>query len=128
MLQEGALARRFDVIVVTDLTRLSRSQGDVSKMIDRLIVKGICVVGVQDGYDSARRGHKLQAGLPGILGEAFRDMVKDRTYATLESGANAGRPTGGHAYSYRDGKIDRGGAERSPHSISGADRKRRQRR
>ena len=29
----------------------------------------------------ARRGHKLQAGLAGIIGEAFREMVKDRTYA-----------------------------------------------
>jgi DNA invertase Pin-like site-specific DNA recombinase len=54
-LQDAALARRFDVIVVTDLTRLSRSQGDLSKMIDRLTVKGIRVIGVQDGYDSARR-------------------------------------------------------------------------
>lgn len=67
MLQEGALARRFDVIVVTDLTRLSRSQGDLSKMIDRLTAEAIRVVGVQDGYDSARRGHKLQAGLSGII-------------------------------------------------------------
>ena len=109
-LQEGALARRFDVIVVTDLTRLSRSQGDLSKMIDRLTVKGIRVIGVQDGYDSARRGHKLQAGLSGIIGEAFREMVKDRTYAALESRAKAGRPTGGRAYGYRDSKIDRGEA------------------
>jgi DNA invertase Pin-like site-specific DNA recombinase len=90
-LREDALARRFDVIVVTDLTRLSRSQGDLSKMIDRLTVKGIRVIGVQDGYDSARRGHKLQAGLSGIIGEAFREMVKDRTYAALESRAKAGR-------------------------------------
>lgn len=109
-LQDAALTRRFDVIVVTDLTRLSRSQGDLSKMIDRLTVKGIRVIGVQDGYDSARRGHKLQAGLSGIIGEAFREMVKDRTYAALESRAKAGRPTGGRAYGYRDGKIDRGEA------------------
>jgi DNA invertase Pin-like site-specific DNA recombinase len=56
-------------------------------MIDRLVAKGIRVVGVQDGYESTRRGHKLQAGLSGIIGEAFREMVKDRTYAALESRA-----------------------------------------
>jgi site-specific DNA recombinase len=89
MLQEGALARRFDAVVVTDLSRLSRSQGDLSKMIDRLSAKGVRVIGVQDGYDSTRRGHKLQAGLSGIIGEAFREMVKDRTYAALESRAKA---------------------------------------
>ncbi len=61
---------------------------------------------MQDGYDSARRGHKLQAGLSGIIGEAFREMVKDRTYAALESRAKENRPTGGRAYGYRDGAID----------------------
>jgi len=109
-LQESAFARRVDAILVTDLSRLSRSQGDLSKMIDRLVMKGIRVVGVQDGYDSARRGHKLQAGLSGIIGEAFREMVKDRTYAALESRARGKRATGGRAYGYRDGKVDRGEA------------------
>jgi site-specific DNA recombinase len=109
-LQEAALARRFDVLLVTDLSRLSRSQGDLSKMIDRLVAKGVRVVGVQDGYDSARRGHKLQAGLSGIIGEAFREMVKDRTYAALESRAKEGRATGGRAYGYHDGVVDKGEA------------------
>ena len=84
-LQEAAFAGRCNVVLVTDLSRLSRSQGDLSKMIDRLVAKGARIVGVQDGYDSLRRGHKLQAGLSGIIGEAFREMVKDRTYAALES-------------------------------------------
>jgi site-specific DNA recombinase len=109
-LQEAAFARRFDVLLVTDLSRLSRSQGDLSKMIDRLVAKGVRVIGVQDGYDSARRGHKLQAGLSGIIGEAFREMVKDRTYAALESRARDKRATGGRAYGYRNGKVDAGEA------------------
>jgi site-specific DNA recombinase len=104
-LQEAALARRLDAVLVTDLSRLSRSNGDLSKMIDRLVAKGIRVIGVQDGYDSARRGHKLQAGLSGIIGEAFREMVKDRTYAALESRAKAGTATGGRAYGYHEGVI-----------------------
>jgi site-specific DNA recombinase len=109
-LQEAALARRVDVVLVTDLSRLSRSQGDLSKMIDRLVAKGVRVIGVQDGYDSSRRGHKLQAGLSGIIGEAFREMVKDRTYAALETRAKDGRATGGRAYGYRDGEVDKGEA------------------
>lgn len=48
-LQEAALARRLDVVLVTDLSRLSRSNGDLSKMIDRLVSKGVRVIGVQDG-------------------------------------------------------------------------------
>ncbi len=105
-MQEAALARRFDVLLVTDLTRLSRSNGDLSKMIDRLVAKGIRVIGVQDGYDSARRGHKLQAGLSGIIGEAFRDMIRDRTHAALESRAKEQRPTGGKCYGYRGNAVN----------------------
>ena len=82
MLQDGALALRFDVVVAIDLSRLSRSQGDLSKMIDRLTAKGVRVIGVQDGYDSARRGHKLQAGLSGIIGmgSAIRVIVRNERY------------------------------------------------
>jgi DNA invertase Pin-like site-specific DNA recombinase len=74
------------------------------------VARGIRVVGVQDGYDSARRGHKLQAGLSGIIGEAFREMIKDRTYTTLETRARANRPTGSRAFGYRDGKVDEAAA------------------
>ncbi len=109
-LQQAAFEGRVDAVLVTDLSRLSRSQGDLSKMIDRFVAKGIRVIGVQDGYDSARRGHKLQAGLSGIIGEAFREMVKDRTYAALDSRAKEKRATGGRAYGYRDGKVDKGEA------------------
>lgn len=109
-LLEALLARRFDVLLVTDLSRLSRSIGDLNKAIDRLVAKGVRVIGVQDGYDTARRGHKLQAGLSGIIGEAFREMVKDRTYAALETRAKQGRATGGRAYGYREGQVDKGEA------------------
>ena len=102
---EAAFAHRFDILLVTDLSRLSRSNGDLSKMIDRLVARGIRVVGVQDGYDSTRRGHKLQAGLTGIIGEAFRDMVRDRTRSALESRAKDQRPTGGKCYGYSDGAV-----------------------
>src|SRR5688500_18611518 len=104
-MQEAALARRFDVLLVTDLSRLSRSNGDLAKLIDRLVSKGVRIIGVQDGYDSARDGHKLQAGLSGIMGEAFREMVRDRTHAALETRAKERRPTGGKCYGYRQNAV-----------------------
>jgi site-specific DNA recombinase len=103
---QALLAGGFDVIAVMDLTRLSRSQGDLPKIIDRLVHRGTRIVGVQDGYDSARKGHKLQCGLSGIIGEAFRDMVGEKTYTALQSRALMGKPTGGRAYGYRDGEAE----------------------
>lgn len=76
------------------------------KIIDRLVHRGVRVVGVQDGYDSARKGHKLQAGLSGIIGEAFREMIAEKTFSALESRAHRGQPTGGRAYGYRDGEAE----------------------
>lgn len=104
-LREALLARRVDVVLVTDLSRLSRSTGDLNKEIDRFVARGVRVVGVQEGYDSARKGHKLQAGLSGMMGEAFREMVKERTYAALHTRARDGRPTGGKCYGYSDSKV-----------------------
>ena len=89
---------------VMDLTQLSRSQADLPKLIDRLVHRGVRVVGVQDGYDSARKGHKLQAGLTGIMGEAFREMISEKTYSALESRAQRGESAGGVSYGYRDGE------------------------
>lgn len=104
-LMEAGLGGRFQVLLITDLSRLSRSNGDLSKMIDRLVAARIRVIGVQDGYDSDRRGHKLQAGLSGIIGEAFRDMVRDRTRTALETRAKDRRPTGGKCYGYCNGSV-----------------------
>jgi len=68
---QTALARRLDV-VVTDLSRLSRSQGDLSKVIDRLVVKGIRVIGVQDSYMLGRRGDPRRRGEPATELRAMR--------------------------------------------------------
>jgi site-specific DNA recombinase len=97
---QALLIAQVDVVLVMDLTRLSRSQADLPKLIDRFMHRGVRVVGAQDGYDSARKGHKLQAGLAGIIGESFREMISDRTYAALESRAIKGAKTGGRAYGY----------------------------
>ena len=97
---QALLAGDFDLVAVMDLSRLSRSQGDLPKIIDRLVHRGARIVGVQDGYDSARKGHKLQCGLSGIIGEAFREMCSEKTYSALESRALVGKPAGGRSFGY----------------------------
>jgi site-specific DNA recombinase len=105
-LMEAAIARRFDVLLVMDLSRLSRSQGDLAKTIDRLTFVGVRIIGVQDGFDTARDGHELVSGLSGIIGQQFRKMVARKTYTALESRAKSQRPTGGKAYGYHDNAVD----------------------
>src|SRR5690606_15225566 len=86
-----------DVLLVMDLSRLSRSQ-DLPGMLLRLRHRGVRVIGVQDGFDSESRTARMQAGLSGIMSEEFRTMIADRTRSALEMRATDGRPTGGKAY------------------------------
>ena len=91
--------QRGDVLLVTDLSRLSRSQ-DLAPLLSRLRHRGVRVLGVHDGYDSESRTARMQAGLSGIMSEEFRAMVADRTRSALEMRARERRATGGRAYGY----------------------------
>lgn len=104
-----AAAKSGDVLLVTDLSRLSRSQ-DLAPLLTRLRHRGVRVLGTQDGYDSDSRTARMQAGLSGIMSEEFRAMIADRTHSALESRAKDQRATGGRAYGYHDGKVDKGEA------------------
>lgn len=105
-LEQYALAGQCQVILVTDLTRLSRSGGDLSKFIDRMRFRRVRIVGVQDGYDSISRTARMQAGLSGIMSEEFRAMIADRTRSALSLRAESGQSTGGRAYGYRGNEGD----------------------
>lgn len=92
-----AMLIRGDALLVTDLSRLSRSQ-DLAPLITRLSHRGIRVIGAQDGYDSDSRTARMQAGLSGIMSEEFRAMVAARTRSALELRARTGQATGGKPY------------------------------
>jgi site-specific DNA recombinase len=100
-MMRAAQAREFQLLLVMDLSRLSRSQGDLAKTIDRLTYSGMRIVGVQDGFDTARDGHELVSGLSGIIGQQFRKMVAKKTHSALQSRALMKRAAGGRSYGYR---------------------------
>jgi len=102
----GAKDHAFDTLLVMDLSRLSRSQADLAKTLDRLAFIGIRVIGCHDGFDSEREGASLVSGLSGILGQSFREMVAKKTHAALETRAKDGRATGGRIYGYGPGEAD----------------------
>lgn len=92
-----AALERGDVLLVTDLSRLSRSQ-DLGPLLARLTHRGARIVGVQDGYDSAAPTARMQAGLSGIMSEEYRAMIASRTRSALELRARELQSTGGRAY------------------------------
>jgi len=87
----------YDVLLIMELGRLARSE-DLPKLIQRLRFRGIRVIGLQDGFDSLARTARMQAGMAGIMGAEFIEMISRRVHSALEMRAKEGRATGGKAF------------------------------
>lgn len=96
-----AEADRFDVILIDDLSRLSRDSVAVAQAIRGLTFRGVRVVGVSDGVDTSRKGHKVEVGLRGLMGELYLDELADKTHRGLTGKALEGASAGGLPYGYR---------------------------
>ena len=96
-----ASAASFDVVVVDDLSRLSRDSIDAQQTIKRLRFAGVRFIAISDGIDTAERGHKLGVGLKGLMGELYLDDLRDKTHRGLTGRALAGASAGGLSFGYR---------------------------
>lgn len=94
-------AGRFDVILVDDLSRLSRDSIETAQSIRRLTFNGVRVIGVSDGVDTGRKGHKAEVGLRGIMSELYLSDLADKTHRGLTGRALSGASAGGLPYGYK---------------------------
>ena len=94
-------ARRFDVILLDDLTRLSRDSVEVQQQVRRLRFAGVRVIAVSDSIDTADKAHKINVGLRGLMGELYLDDLRDKTHRGLTGRALQGASAGGLPYGYR---------------------------
>lgn len=92
---------RYDVLLVDDLSRLSRDSTETGRLIKRLRFAGVRLVGVSDGVDTDRKGHKIDVGLRGLMSELYLDDLADKTHRGLTGRALAGASAGGLPYGYR---------------------------
>ena len=92
---------RYDVLLVDDLSRLGRDKDEVGKTVKRLTFSGVRLVGVSDGVDTQRRGHKVEVGLRGLMSELYLDDLADKTHRGLTGRALSGASAGGLPYGYR---------------------------
>lgn len=97
--------RQIDVVVVEDLSRLSRSTADLFPFKRLFEYAGVRLLGVADGIDSNASHDKLTFGIKSILSELYIAELADKTRRGLEGRALAGLATGGVAYGYRTRKL-----------------------
>lgn len=107
-MHEAAVARAFDVLIVDDLSRLSRDQVESERSIRRLEFGGVRIIGVSDGYDSQSKSRKAQRGVRGLMNEIYLDDLKDKTHRGLSGQALKQFSAGGKSYGYRPVKITDG--------------------
>lgn len=98
---DSADAGLFNVLLVDDLSRLSRDEIELKRTIQRLKFKGIRIVGVSDGTDSDDKGYKLHAGVRGLLNEVYLDDLREKTHRGQSGQVLRGFTAGARPYGYR---------------------------
>ena len=88
--------REGDVVVVTQLDRLSRSLMDLLNLVDRLGKLGVQLRSLKESFDTTTRNGKLSFQIMGVLAEYERERIRERTLDGLKAararGIVGGRP------------------------------------
>ncbi len=90
----------LDVVVVEDLSRLSRDIEHSASMRKRFAFSGVRLIGIADGIDTLGNGGDLLYGVKSILSEQYLKDLGDKTSRGLRDRAQVGRVTGALPYGY----------------------------
>ncbi|BBY28883.1 recombinase family protein [Mycolicibacterium sediminis] len=88
--------REGDTVVVWKLDRLGRNMLHILQTVKALTERGVTLVSVTDGIDSATPAGRMMIGVLGSLAEYERELIKERTAlkraASRTNGTKFGRP------------------------------------
>ena len=98
--------KQFNVLLVDDLSRLSRDQIEIERLRRKLQFWDIRLIGVSDGIDTYAKGHRLQTGVRGLIDELYLEDLKEKTHRGLYGQASKGYSCGGRSYGYRTVPIE----------------------
>lgn len=100
-----------DELIVTELSRLGRSTGEVLNIINQLVSAGIKIHILKQNMVLTENGDmqsKVMVTMLSLFAELERDLISQRTKRALEakkaSGVRLGRPKGSTSKSKLDGK------------------------
>ncbi|MCC6197228.1 MAG: recombinase family protein, partial [Burkholderiales bacterium] len=97
-LLRDARARKFDVIVAEDTSRLWRNLAEQAPRLAELSDLGVAVV--THDLDSRSESAGILGAVTGAMSESYRREIARRTRRGLEGLARAEKPTGGRSYGY----------------------------
>jgi site-specific DNA recombinase len=97
----------FEIILVEDLSRLTRDMAELLRVTARLRLKGVELVGVSDGIATGRQGAKMHLAVKGLVNELYLDDLRDKTHRGLSGAVARGLSAGGRLYGYRTVPVPR---------------------
>lgn len=97
---DAAVERRFDVLLVDELSRLSRDHIEGARVGRLLQFHGIRLIGVTDAIDTNMQSFKLLAGVRGLLNEQYLDDLASETHRGMMGLVLQGYNAGGLPYGY----------------------------
>ena len=104
----GSVPLSFDILLVDDLSRLSRDAAEILRLVRLLQDVGIKLISVADGIETGTKLSKLALSVKAIINEVYLDDLRDRTLRGMH-----GRFSRGLAYRRADLWISLGSGARS---------------
>lgn len=96
-MMEAAHRKEFSILIVENLSRLSRNFGDIGRAIDTFEFLGISVVEAATGTVL----DQMSAAMKGIVAHITRDQTAQMVRRGLDAVVRSGQSAGGRAYGYR---------------------------
>jgi site-specific DNA recombinase len=97
----AAARNEFEILLLEDLSRLTRDSVEQEQTIRRLEFAGIRIVTTSDGYDSQSKARKVHRGVKGLMNEIFLDDLRDKVHRGLSGQAAKGYWCGGKPYGFK---------------------------
>ncbi len=95
----------FDVILIDDSSRVSRSLADIIRIREQLSFAGVRLVAVSQGIDSADEQADVMLTVHGLVDSLYIKELSKKTHRGLEGLALQGLHTGGNCFGYRNVRV-----------------------
>src|SRR5712691_11649731 len=112
MLQAAlSMHRSFDVVLIDDTSRISRSLPDAVQLFNKLSFAGIRVIAVGQGIDSQSEQADVLVTVHGLVDSLYVKELAKKTHRGLEGALLRGLHAGGRCYGYRNVPAEGGGVK-----------------
>jgi len=110
-MMQAALSPRhpFDVILVDDTSRISRSLSDAVQLFQKLSFAGVRVIAVAQGIDTQSEQADVLVTVHGLVDSLYVKELAKKTHRGLEGALLRGLHAGGRCYGYRNVPVEGGG-------------------